>query len=230
MKNLVLKALAMVSFAALPAYSAESTELQRIQALKSQIVAIATSNQTDLSNLAEVRAELDPLVSELASLQSLTAEQSLTQKVGSWRQLWTDDADDVRANNLFVTVDRKQTYQVVLKNGTFYNASVIEVPFGIQFSAFLKGTYEPAGKILNLEFTALKLRLGGLSDVTAMVEKLENNRLIGVIPFPGGGKTPNGPVGVKGEIETVFIDQDLRVDYGQNLDDGIQDLFILVRN
>lgn len=217
-----------VAIAAMPAFGLDLTAEERIAALKSQVISIATENQENLTNLAEVRAQLEPLVAELASLQELSAEESLERKVGSWQQLWTDDADDLKSNNLFVSVDRKQTYQVVLKDGVFYNVSVLKLPFGIRFSAFLEGAYAPSDDVLALEFKSLSLRLGGLSDVTNAVEKANQNELRGLVPFPGGAKRPNGPVGVKGEIKSVFIDQDLRVDYGQNLDDGVLDLFVLV--
>ena len=152
----------------------------------------------------------------------------MTQLHGAERR--TDDADDIRANNLFVSVDRKQTYQVVFANGSFYNVSVINLPFGLRFTAFLKGLYESAGKVLSLEFVSLKLRLGGLSQVEETVKRAEAHKLIGLVDFPGGARKPNGPVGVKGEIETLYIDENLRIDIGQNLDDGVQDLFVLVRS
>lgn len=221
-------ALSVATLAATHAFASSRVAEERIAELKAQIIEIATTNQEDLTNLASVRAQLDPLVAELASLQDISAEESLERKVGSWQQLWTDDADDLKSNNLFVTVDRKQTFQVVKDNGIFYNVSVIKLPLGLRFSAFLEGAYAPTGDVLGLEFKSLRLRLGGLSDVTGAVEKAIDNDLIGLVPFPGGAKRPNGPVGVKGEIKSVFIDEDLRVDYGKNLDDGVKDLFILV--
>ncbi|MCX6129867.1 MAG: hypothetical protein NTX25_12510 [Proteobacteria bacterium] len=227
MKQRFFASLAALSlFTAGPAFSQSSS---RIQQLKSQILAIASQNQEQLDNFPEVRASLDPLIGELATYQSLSSEESLERKLGGWRQIWTDDADDVRGNNLFVKVDRKQTYQVVLDGGTFYNVSVINLPFGIKFAAFLEGAYQAEEKLLNLEFTSLKLRLGGLNDVVNTVEQAENNTLLGLIPFPGGAKKPNGPVGAKGNISTVYIDDELSIDYGKNLDDGVKDLFILVR-
>ncbi len=205
-------------------------DASKMESLKTQIISIALENQENLENFKEVRAQLEPLVNELASLQSLSAEESLERKIGSWQQLWTDDADDVRANNLFVSVDRKQTYQVVFANGSFYNVSVINLPLGLRFTAFLKGLYESAGKILGLEFVSLKLRLGGIKQLEETVIRADAGKLIGLVGFPGGAKKPNGPIGVKGEIETIYIDEQLRIDIGQNLDDGVKDLFVLVRN
>ena len=230
LKSLFAASIGIVALVANGAQAVEVSADERVVALKSEILAIATANQEDLTNLAEVRAQLEPLVAELASLQQLTPEASLERKVGTWQQIWTDDADDLKSNNLFVSVDRKQTYQVVLEGGLFYNVSVIKLPLGLRFSAFLEGAYAPQGDVLGLEFQSLSLRLGGLGEVTQSVQKATEGRLFGLVPFPGGARRPNGPVGVKGEIKSVYIDQDLRVDYGQNLDDGVQDLFILVRS
>ena len=36
--------------------------------------------------------------------------------------------------------------------------------------------------------------------------------------LPGGGAAPNGPVGIKGTLETVYVDGDLRVERGTQED------------
>ena len=73
--------------------------------LKSQIVTIAAKNTNRLDNWVEVRAELEPLVEELVARSGQSVDERVEGKVGSWKQLWTDDTDDTRPNNAFSSLD-----------------------------------------------------------------------------------------------------------------------------
>lgn len=202
----------------------------RVAELKDQIVQIALENQERIDNFEVVRAALDPLVDDLvATAEPLSFEESKALKVGAWQQLWTDDADDLRANNAFQTVDRSETYQVVFPDGVFYNLSELQTPLG-RFSGFLRGTYSEAAPLFLITFTDLQIKRGklgtGLYDLVSRVERGEER---GLFKLPGNQRYPNGPIGAEGDIDTVYIDDALRIDIGQNLADGVKDLFVLVR-
>jgi hypothetical protein len=47
--------------------------------------------------------------------------------------------------------------------------------------------------------------------------------------FTGERRYRIGPVGAKGYIETVFINEEIPIDVGANLADGVRELFVLVR-
>ena len=227
-----MKYLLFLFFLFSAAVNAQLTKNQLID----EIVDIANQNMNRLDNFKEVRRELDPLVNELQKYQDLSAEESLERKIGSWKQLWTDDADDLRANNFFQTVDRDQTYQIVFEGGVFYNLTVIRTPLG-RLSGFLRGVYSPDSidqKTLNLEFTKLSLRRRGLSrdggELSTLTQDLEDG-VIGSFGLPfGTDRFPRGPVGAKGTIRTIYIDDFLRIDIGQNKADGVEDLFVLIKN
>lgn len=203
--------------------------------LKKQIIQISEQNMNRLDNFSVIRKKLDPLVKKLGQLQSLTPEDSKKLKVGVWKQLWTDDADDLRANNRFQTAERDQTYQVVFADGVFYNLTVINTPIG-PASGFLRGIYEQnkkAPEYLDLRFTSLRLKKGGLpsssNDILDLTLDVENGyQKTFSLPF-GFDKYPNGPVGAKGDIKTVYIDQFLRIDVGRNQADQVEDLFVLIK-
>jgi hypothetical protein len=217
-----------------PRLSASASAAAEIEDLKSQIVAIALANQTNLENTAEVRAQLDPLVAALGALETKSFEEEKALKLGVWQQLWTDDSDDARADNFFQKVDRTNTYQVVFADGVFYNVSEIQTLLG-RFTGFLRGDYTAEAPRFNLEFTDLKVRRGGVQDdpnqggLFRFVEDAKLGKLGGLFEFPGERRYPNGPVGAKGYIETVFIDEQIRIDQGANLADGVTDLFVLIR-
>jgi hypothetical protein len=205
----------------------------QIKELKSQIIAIALANQSSLKNSEIVRAQLDPLVAKLGLLETKTFEEEKALKIGVWQQLWTDDSDDARADNVFQKVDRTNTFQVVFDDGVFFNVSEIQTLLG-RFTGFLRGNYEAVEPRFNLEFTDLKVRAGKVASpeqggLFQFVEAAKLGRLKGLFTFPGERRYPNGPVGAKGYIETVYIDEEIRIDQGANLADGIIDLFVLVR-
>lgn len=203
---------------------------ERLETLKESIVSVALTNQDRLDNFADVRAELTPLVEELYTYASTTFEQEKALKVGTWQQLWTDDADDLRANNGFQTVDRSKTYQVVFDDGVFYNISEIQTRLG-RFTGFLKGAYTAEAPRFVLEFTDFKIRRGGVEqgNVGDFALRAKNDTLGGLFGIPGQRPFPDGPVGARGEIITRYIDDTLRIDEGQNYADGVIDLFVLAR-
>jgi hypothetical protein len=203
----------------------------RVSELKALIEQIALENQARIDNFAEVRSALDPLVDELvAAAEPLSFEESKALKVGAWQQLWTDDADDLRANNAFQKVDRSQTYQVVFPNGVFYNLSELQTPLG-RFSGFLRGTYSEAAPLFLITFTDLQIKRGQLGmGLYDLVGRVEDGAERGLFRLPGNQRYPDGPIGAEGDIDTVFIDDELRIDIGRNLADGVKDLFVLVRS
>jgi hypothetical protein len=203
---------------------------ERLAFVKKQLLEISRINAPRLDNWKEVRGILQPLAEEVSSYQfALSAQEQIEAKAGVWQQLWTDDTDDLRANNPVQKTDRERTYQVVFGNGVFYNLAEIKTPVA-KFSGFLRGEYEVAEEVFNLEFTDLKLKLGTLgsaNELLTTVTKAEEGTLNGLFGLPVPLKYPRGPIGAKGTIKSIYIDNELRVDIGANVADGIQDLFIL---
>ena len=212
------------------AFSNETTSEQNILEAKQSIYELVEVNAERIDNFPEVRAELENYVNIILS-NTNGEKKGFEEKVGIWKQLWTDDADDLRANNAFQTTDRRRTYQVVFDNGFFYNLTEVKTLLG-RFSGFLRGVYELDGEVLNLEFTKLRLKRGNLGpeeDLGNLTTLFEEGKLKNTFKIPGSDKYPNGPVGATGKIRTVYIDDDMRIDVGSNDADGVDDLFILRR-
>lgn len=205
-------------------------DLAKIAEAKEAIYSIAYDNITRIDNFPEVRRALDEQVRVL-SAYGPDADKSLEEKIGAWQQLWTDDADDLRANNAFQTTDRERTYQVVFEDGVFYNLTEVKTLLG-RFAGFLRGVYQKNEDVLALEFTKIRLKRGNLgeeADLVSLTQTFEAGELDGTFKLPGNDRYPSGPVGATGKIRTVYIDDDLRVDIGSNDADGVEDLFILRR-
>jgi hypothetical protein len=189
---------------------------ERIAQLKSEIRKIANERMMDTpAEFAQTRAALDPLVNELRTAYNVPlAKDQLTSLAGSWRQLWSDDSD---GDNDFAKSDRGSVFQVVSDKGWFYNVSDVISPLTRPLG-FLRGEYTPNGERFDIQFTKVSVRLSKLG-LTENVPALVNNVEAGTtwtIVAPGGGRYPNGPVGVKGYFTNIYIDDDFRIVTGRN--------------
>jgi len=175
---------------------------------------LSNANMGRIDNAAAVRAQAQPLVDKLArhfGSRSATAKLPLVQ--GAWRQLWTDYPFPMTS---FISMDAKQVYQVVDASGHYWNIGDQKAIGFIGMTGVLRGSFVPSGKKINLQFTNVGFRFGRLSkneNLVEMASELESGER-SYFGIPGGGKAPNGPVDIKGTLETLYVDADLRVDQG----------------
>lgn len=199
--------------------------------LREQVLTVARDNMTRTDNFSEVRERLDGLVDQITEYNLLSDQEKSEKKVGAWHQLWTDDVDDSRTNNPFSKALRDETYQVVFEDGIFFNISTVEFPFGVKETAFLRAI--PTGSVDGtslFSFSDLYLvqgQAGNQDDLISWAQSVENGE-VGRFSL-NFLQTPNGPIGAAGAIETVYIDDQIRIDEGYNFEDGVVDLFILER-
>ena len=190
----------------------------QVSALKAQIRAICLPNIDRLDNLPQVRAQLDPLVQRLrAHFGTKPATEKLKLVKGAWREIWTDQPYPM---NSFVSMDYKQIYQVVSDQGYYWNLGDDKLIGFIGATGALRGKYVPNGSKIELEFTKSGFRFGRLAagtDLVKLATDIEQGRT-SILGIPGGGKAPNGPIGIKGSLETLYVDGDLRIDVGNQYD------------
>jgi hypothetical protein len=185
---------------------------------KQALRALANANMNRTDNAAEIRAQAQPLVDKLARhFGARSAQQKLPLVQGAWRQLWTDFPYPMTS---FLTMDPSQVYQVVSASGHYWNIGDEKALGFVGLTGVLRGAFTPSGTKINLQFTNIGFRFGRLSkgdDLVALADGLESGDRF-YLPLPGGGKAPNGPVGIKGTLETLYVDADLRVDQGTQED------------
>ena len=202
-----------------------SANPERIAELKKEIRSIAIENIGKKELRTQLREQLQPLVDELGAFHTpANAEADLPLLEGAWKEIFSDDVEPEPPG--FGT-DRDSVYQVVTKDGYFYNLSNLKGI--ITVAGVLRGEYKPAGDFLNIKFTKVSVRLQKLDSKTELfpfVQDLESGKLGSIVP-PGNNKAPNGPVGAEGNIRNIYIDQDFRIATGENFADGIKDLFVL---
>lgn len=132
-------------------------------------------------------------------------------------QPWTDFPFPMTS---FISRDSQQVYQVVDASGHYWNIGDQKAVGFIGMTGVLRGAFVPAGKKINLQFTNVGFRFGRLSkneDLVEMASELGSGERF-YFGLPGGGKAPKGPVDIKGTLETLYVDADLRVDQGTQED------------
>ena len=185
---------------------------------KAQLRAISNANMGRTDNFADVRAQVDPIVRKLANHYGVrSATQKLPYVAGAWRQLWSDYPF---AMTSFISMDASQVYQVVSADGHYWNVGDEKALGFVGLTGVLRGGFVPNGTKINLQFTNLGFRFGRLGkneDLVSFADGLESGSRY-YLPIPGGGNAPNGPIGIKGTLETLYVDADLRVDRGTQED------------
>ncbi len=200
----------------------QSQELSKADVLdaKAQIRQIALANIDRSDNWQEVRTQLEPSIQRLVAFYGARPlEQKLGVVAGAWRQIWSD-FPYMSAGP--ISMDSRQVYQVVTKDGYYYNLGNNKALGILPLTGVLRGAYEPDGDKLTIRFTRVGFRLGHLDqsrDLNDLVGGLESGKDY-VIPIPGGGAAPNGPVNVSGKLKNLYADEDLRIDIGS------QDAFV----
>ena len=214
-------------FSSISALGQES-EVRLLQ-LKDRILSIAIANGDNRDNLPEIRDELEPLVQELSTYQEPAAAiDQLDILAGAWKEVWSDDIEPEPPG---FTTDRDRVYQVITRDGYFYNIGGLRGPLRSRPAGYLRGVYRDAGINLAIEFTRVGFRLQGVNSIGNLLDHIKSveSGATRLINAPGNTNVPNGPVGATGTIRNIYIDQDLRIATGQNDADGIQDLYILTR-
>ena len=207
-----------------------SDRQKKIGILKYKILEIAKKN-TYLSGCGceaqEVVKQLQPLVDELKSYYPYrTVKQELPQLARTWKEVFSSDCEPEPPG--FKT-NRDHSYQTIFKDGQFVNQAELIGPLGVKVTGMLRAKYTTDGNELSLEFDKVTARPGGFRKTESLTELADKSRKGDLIQFDVsfGRTAPEGPVGAKGRIKNVYLDDDIRIAVGSNLADGIQDLYIL---
>lgn len=226
------------------AASGEAAELTpELKLVKQQIIAIASANTTNTTNISEVRQQLEPLIAQLEAWfieNRSVSEVELTQV--PWKNLWYDDPDiafDLNLGFLRISQPRDRIFQVV-EDGYYYNVSEFVITlFGesLALQSYLKGAYtitdpatpetagQPRRNVIALEFVFNGLWFNTIPRTIPLswLVQAVDAKLFPVIPT-------FGPYGVTGRLWNRYVDEDLRIGAGFNTDaPETIDLYILKR-
>jgi hypothetical protein len=195
-----------------------------LKALKSFIVNTARSFQGKCDaddNRPEFRQKLENLVSVLLKLAPKQTEAEKLPKVaGGWQQVWADQSGGAPGT----CVSAKDIYQVVFSEGYYWNISKNITSNG-EALGLLRGTYEVLPELLRIEFTDQAFSPVYPPKGTKLVELAAKAERREFTALP-----KNFPVGLKGDLANIYVDDTLRVVRGKSdLTPNTTSLFILVR-
>lgn len=224
MKHLLI----VVSFLAFYNLSFAQNETQplSVNELKTQILSLAKSyeGQTDPDGLKT--RTLNALINQLVAKGPA---RSMTEKaqtaVGAWHQVWGPYFYNDAIKTL-QAIDPKLIYQIVSANGTYTNVGVYHL-LGLKVIGLLKGQYEIEDAKLSVQFTQNGIvsepvpRGYTIADLPALYEQGH----LDVFHFP----SVLPPVGIRGGLREVYVDDTLRITYGTQVGKAGEALYVLER-
>lgn len=210
-----------------PLYAADDST-ERIQELKKEILDIAFTAQGTYDsddNDPEVRERLDPLVDELVSLAPVKTEfEKLADVIGTWYQVWSDGP----SGNPGAGALADSIWQVVFPEGYYWNVSRSQNGT-FQSMGYLRGIFAVNANNLTIEFTkSVFSPQWSFAEPTRQAMLAEFGSFdTHPTPYP-----PNtSPLGKKGYLANVYVDEDLRICRGGGADFGSGTyLYILERD
>ena len=192
-------------------------------------------------NPKKMREELKPLLDELEEWYIYNRplnEVEMTKQ--SWKSIWYDDADI--GDRGPIRLNKQKIWQVIGED-SYYNVSENSLGGCCRFTNYLQGKYtinnkpftpENVSKRLNtidLEFVYNGIRRNELvsgANVNELVDNVEKkkNRL-----FSKNAIRIPGPIGVKGRLWNLYLDDKYRFAYGIDLKNPKTiDIYILEKN
>lgn len=197
-----------------------------VEQLKSQIIQISRDNMTKPENFAQIRTQLDPMIACLTSYSPEVTEQIIGQySPGVWQQIWSDEFNFDPPG---LPRDLAQIYQVIHPAGWGYN-------FGIRNSSqgptlfILQVAASVSGNQSTTEITKAFSRDGGFfpqENLMKLSEEIYAGTAANVIERKAG-QFPNGPIGAKGILTIVYLDENLKLGYAPNVYSGKIELFVM---
>jgi hypothetical protein len=223
-------------------FSAEGSaarKMERLKELKSSILAfskVATdrANEDELTIPASrlYMASLIQDLKKIAPAASFAEKQKLS--IGAWQEVWSDARNP---NPPGQKILRPNVFQVLFEDGKGFNFGVrsITLPTGAEVIATsvieLSFEKDATKEQLNVTFEKTYTKPGNLSAEASILD-LAKSVKEGTRPDVGADperRFPRGPVGAKGPLELVYVDEEIRISQGANVFSGVVDTFVLTR-
>ncbi|MEM7645475.1 MAG: hypothetical protein AAF203_01085 [Pseudomonadota bacterium] len=197
---------------------------------KEAIIDLSLQHTSDDSTRPQVRKELDGLITDLTDgLPKVTQAQWAQYAPGSWRQIWSDEADNSPAGS--PPRDLEKIFQYVTPQGRAVNFGQRMIPGGQEITFALEAVGSVIDDIQTTEILGAFSRNAGLStgedlEILANDILLKENQMFSPIEL---GTFPKGPVGAKSDLTILYLDNDLKIGTAPNVYSGEIELFVLTR-
>jgi len=207
-----------------------SVKADEVSQLKKQIIDLSFENIANDDTRVVVRQKLNRLTMELAALSPAVTEERLGLfSPGSWQQIWSDERDNSPPGS--PKLDLNQVYQVISPEGWGYNFGVRLINGVIPVTFALLAEASVSGNKQTTEIKKAFSRGRGLStgeSVRQLAEEIHSGKSL-EFTERDAGQFPNGPIGAKGVLTILFIDQDLKIGTSPNVYTGFNEMFVMHR-
>lgn len=200
-----------------------------ISQLKQEIKSLAWANIDQPQNNEAVRAQLEGFVQRLKAVAPPVTEERIVQfSPGGWQQIWSDEQnmDPPGAPKR----DLRQIYQVVNGAGWGFNFGLRELAPN-QYTTFaLQVVASVSGDLQTTEITKAFSNSRRLENGEDLIQ-LSNSIYAGNSEFVerNAGRFPRGPIGAKGVLQLLFIDEELKIGTSPNVYNGKIEMFVMER-
>ena len=198
--------------------------------IKLEIIELSMQNTSNKSNRPQIRQELDLLVAQLIENEPLvTAVDWSNYSPGSWRQIWSDEADNSAPGSPQPNLEK--VFQFVNDQGEAVNLGERLMPDGAFVTFALKAQGVVSGNIQNTKILEAFSRSEGLlsgEDIETLSNDILQNKNLIFTPT-NLGEFPNGPINAESDLTILYLDNELKVGTAPNVYSGEIELFVLER-
>ncbi len=218
-----------VNLAAMTAL-AKTCDGQTVTDLEKQVLSLAKANTSNTTSVPEVRIQLDELAFQLAcKSQPVTEDTWVQYSPGSWRQIWSDEADNSPAGS--PQRDLEKIFQIVIAQGRAVNFGVRILPNGqrLTFALEAKGTVldnVQTTEILNGFVRNEDLKSGEI--LATLAEDIFSGTFAIFKPVQLG-VFPKGPIGAKSDLTIIYLNDKIKIGTAPNVYTGKSEMFVLER-
>ena len=225
-----------------PDFSAKGSakrKTERLEELKSSIFAFsklaterANADELSIPGSRLYMASLIKDLNQVAPAVTFAEKQKLS--VGAWQEVWSDARNPSPPGQKIL---RPNVFQVLFEDGKGFNFGVrsIKLPTGAEVIAtsVIELSFEKDSKKdqLNVTFDKTYTKQGDLSSEASILDLakgVKEGTRADVVADPER-RFPRGPVGAKGPLELVYVDEEIRISQGANPFSGVVDTFVLKR-
>ncbi len=207
-----------------------------LEILKNRLIEDAAGWTQDLSRSEGKELFLQNYFDDFSALgQETPFTEKAELTIGSWREIWSSEENPTPPTLKQV---KGQVYQIIREDGIGFNIGVrsLELPNSrpLLLTAFIKlaASFDGETELTNVEFLKTYRKQGDLSTEVSLAD-LVDGILSGTRPDveeQPEERFPNGPVGAKGSIRTVYVDEDIRIGAAPNaFQPEVTDYFVLQR-
>jgi hypothetical protein len=210
--------------------NASVCDTKPVDTIKQDIITLAKTNTSNETNRPEIRILLEELKFQLAC-KSKTVDPAtwLQYSPGSWRQIWSDEADNSPAGS--PQRDLEKIFQIVIAQGRAVNFGVRIMPDGsrVTFALEAKGTV--VDNIQTTEIVDAFVRNQDLVSGESLQLLADDifNKSFSIFTPVVLGTFPKGPIGAKSDLTLSYIDENLKIGTAPNVYTGMSEMFVLER-